>query len=39
MTASLAKLDAATSVSYKLTTQKKSTRDEKLVHGLSGDGK
>jgi hypothetical protein len=38
-TASFPELDAATSVSYKFTTQKNSTRDEKLVQGLSGDGK
>jgi hypothetical protein len=39
MTASTAELDAATSVSYKLTTQKNGTRDEKIVQGLSGDSK
>jgi hypothetical protein len=39
MTASTAELDAATSVSYKLTTQKNGTRDKKIVQGLNGDSK
>jgi hypothetical protein len=39
MTASFVEIDAATSVSYKFTTQKNGTRDEKLVQGLSGDSK
>jgi hypothetical protein len=39
LTASTAELDAATSVSYKFTTHKNGTRDEKLVQGLSGDSK
>jgi hypothetical protein len=39
MTSSMAELDAATSVSYKFTTQNNGTQDEKLVQGLSGDGK
>jgi ATP-dependent helicase YprA (DUF1998 family) len=39
LTASTAELDAATSVSYNFTTQKNSTRDEKIVQGLSGDSK
>jgi hypothetical protein len=39
LTASTSELDAATSVSYKFTTQKNGTRDEKLVQGLSGDSK
>jgi hypothetical protein len=39
LTASTAELDAATSVSYKFTTQKNGTRDEKIVQGLSGDSK
>jgi hypothetical protein len=34
MTASTAELDAAISVSYKLTTQKNGTRDEKIVQGV-----
>jgi hypothetical protein len=37
-TASLAELDAASSVSYKFTTQKNGIRDEKLVQGRSGSG-
>jgi hypothetical protein len=37
-TASLAELHAATSVSYKFTTQKNGIRDEKLVQGRSGSG-
>jgi hypothetical protein len=37
-TASLVELDAATSVSYKFTTQKNRFRDEKLVQGRSGRG-
>jgi hypothetical protein len=37
-TASLAELDAASSVSYKLTTQKNGIHDEKLVQGRSGSG-
>jgi hypothetical protein len=39
MTASFAELDPAASVSYDFTTQKNVTWDEKLVQGLSGDGK
>jgi hypothetical protein len=39
MTASFVEIDAATSVSYKFTTQKNGTRDEKLVQGLSSDSK
>jgi hypothetical protein len=39
MTASFPELDAPISVSYKFTTQKNDTQDEKLVQGLSGDGK
>jgi hypothetical protein len=37
-TASLAELDAASSVSYKFTTQKNGIRDEKLVQSRSGSG-
>jgi hypothetical protein len=37
-TASLAELDAATSVSYKFTTQNNGIRDEKLVQGRSSSG-
>jgi hypothetical protein len=39
LTASTAELDASTSVSYKFTTQKNDTWDEKLVKGISGDSK
>jgi hypothetical protein len=39
MTASTAELDAATSVSYKFTTQKNGTRDDKTVQGLSDNSK
>jgi hypothetical protein len=37
-TASLAELDAATSVSYKFMTHKNGIRDKKLVQGHSGSG-
>jgi hypothetical protein len=38
MTASSTELDAATSVSYKFTTQKNGTREGKVVQGRSDDG-